>query len=67
MNKPQEEIVDILCNRTSVKDRLFFRILTAYKFAQLASMMRTHITFTSSKNIPVNVYALNLADSGFSL
>ena len=66
MNKPQEEIVDILCNRTSVKDKLFFRILTAYKFAQLASMMRTHITFTSSKNIPVNVYALNLADSGFS-
>lgn len=66
MNKLQEEIVDILCSKTSVKERLFFRILVVYKFAQIASMMRANITFAGSKNIPVNVYALNLAESGFS-
>ena len=36
----QEEIVDILESKTGVKNgRLFFRVLVAYKFAQIATMI----------------------------
>lgn len=67
MNRLQEELVDILEAKTGVKNgRLFFRVLVAYKFAQMATMMRTNIEFAGSKNIPTNIYALNLANSGFS-
>lgn len=63
----QEELCDILENKTGVKNgRLFFRVLIAYKFAQMATMMRTTVEFAGSKNIPTNIYALNLANSGFS-
>jgi len=62
-----EEIVDILVNKTNVENgRLFFRVLTLYKIAQMATMLRVNIDFAGSKKIPLNVYALNLAESGFS-
>jgi hypothetical protein len=32
----------------------------------MATMMRTTVEFAGSKNIPTNIYALNLANSGFS-
>ena len=62
-----EEIVDILVNKTNVENgRLFFRVLALYKMAQMASMLRVNVNFAGTKNIPLNIYALNLAESGFS-
>ena len=66
-NQISEELVDILVSKTGVNDKLFFRILLAYKFAQMATMMRCGIkTALSTQPVPPNVYALNLAESGFS-
>lgn len=66
MNKTQEDIVNILNIRTGIENKKFFRVLTIYKFCQIASMMRAKISFANTNNIPINVYALNLAESGFS-
>ena len=65
-NKTQEELVDILCSRTGANDRNFFRVMVSYKFSECASMMRTTVNFSKSKFIPVNMYALDLAPSGYS-
>jgi hypothetical protein len=65
-NPISEELVQNLIAKTGVSDPMFFRVLIAYKFAQVATMMRSHISWAGSDNIPPNVYAMNLADSGFS-
>lgn len=65
-NKTQEEIVDLLCSRTGADDRNFFRVMVAYKFSEIACMMRTTAVFGKTKNIPVNMYAMDLAPSGYS-
>ena len=65
-NELQEKIVDILVSKTGNEDRSFFRVMVAYKFAELATNMRCTLEFAGSKNIPTNVYALDLAPSGYS-
>jgi hypothetical protein len=60
-----EQIVDVLVTKTQSSDRHFFRILVAYYFSKVASMMRTNIKTHDRGVIPVNLYALNLASSGF--
>lgn len=60
-----EQIVDILVNKTSSNDRHFFRVLYAFYASTLASMMRTDIVTHDRGVIPVNMYALNLAHSGY--
>lgn len=61
-----EEIVDVLVSRTGSNDRNFFRIMVTYKFAELATNMRCKIEYAGTKNIPCNIYALDLAPSGYS-
>lgn len=61
-----EEIVDLLVKRTGTQDRNFFRIMVTYKFAEVATNMRANIHYAGTKNIPCNVYALDLAPSGYS-
>jgi hypothetical protein len=61
-----EKIVDILKVKTNVSDGSFFRIITLYKLSQMLTMMRITVSYVGGKNIPVNIYALALADSGFS-
>jgi hypothetical protein len=63
--KPSESLVNILMKKTHTKDPLFFRVLVAYHFAKVASMMRCSIDTPDRGEIPVNIYALNLAPSGF--
>jgi len=65
-NKMQEKIVDILVSKTGNEDRSFFRVMVAYKFSELASNMRCTVEFAGTSNIPVNMYALDLAPSGYS-
>lgn len=62
----QEKLVDILCQRTENNDRHFFRILVAYYFSKVSSMMRAVIDDgTDKEGIPTNMYAINLAISGY--
>jgi hypothetical protein len=59
-----EKLVQILCDRTQNDDPLFFRVLVAYYFSVVASMMRTQVTSPIIGEIPVNLYAFNLTVSG---
>ena len=60
-----EEIVEVLCNKTQNTDRGFFRTEVAYFLAKMASNMRAIIVTKDRGEIPVNLYALALATSGF--
>lgn len=59
-----ENLVDILSTKTQNPDRLFFRVLVAYNLCKIASMMRVDILTQVQGQVPVNMYALNLAPSG---
>ena len=59
-----EKLVRILCNKTQSTEPLFFRVLVAYYFSVVAAQMRCSIATPDRGDIPVNLYALNLAISG---
>lgn len=60
-----EEIVDVLCARTQNTDRGFFRVEAAYFLGKMASNMRATLNTKDRGKLPVNIYALALATSGF--
>jgi len=60
-----EAIVDVICKKTQNQNRNFFRVGTAYFLAKMASTMRAVINTKDRGIIPVNLYALGLASSGF--
>lgn len=60
-----EKLVSILCSKTQNTEPLFFRVLVAYYFSVVASQMRCSIATPDRGDIPVNMYALNLATSGY--
>lgn len=60
-----EKLVGILQDRTQRDDSLFFRIMIAYYFSMAAAQMRCLIDTPDKGEIPVNMYALNLAPSGY--
>lgn len=64
-NPVLESIVDVLCNKTQQMDRGFFRAEVAYYLGKLASSMRATIVTKDRGEIPVNIYVLALATSGF--
>jgi hypothetical protein len=59
------EIVDVLCNKTQNTDRSFFQVEAAFFLAKMASSMRATISTKDRGEIPVNIYALALATSGY--
>lgn len=59
-----EEIVDVLCNKTSNSDRGFFRVEVAYFMAKLAAAQRATITTKDRGELPINQYAIALGVSG---
>lgn len=59
-----EQVVDILCTKTQNQERLFFRVVLAYYWAQIASSMRAEIHGFDRGSLPINIYALNLSPSG---
>lgn len=59
-----EKLVEILCQKTQNTNPLFFRVVVAYYFSKVASMMRCNIKTHDRGVIPVNIYAINLALSG---
>lgn len=62
-----EKLVDILRDRTQRDDSLFFRIMVGYYFSIAAAQMRCTINTPDKGEIPVNMFALNLAPSGYGL
>jgi hypothetical protein len=59
-----EQLVSILQNRTQNRDPRFFRLMVSYYYAKIASMMRARVKFAGTQNVPINMYAVNLATSG---
>ena len=60
-----EQLVNVLRERTQRNDSLFFRVLVGYYFCLAASQMRCNIDTPDRGEIPVNMYTLNLAPSGY--
>jgi hypothetical protein len=59
------KMVDIITKKTQNDDRNFFRVECAYFLAKMASSMRAQIVTKDRGRIPVNMYALALATSGY--
>jgi hypothetical protein len=59
------EMTDVLCNKIQNTDRSFFQVEVAYFLAKMAATMRATIITKDRGEIPVNLYALALATSGF--
>ena len=59
-----EKVVDILCKKTQSNNPLFFRIMVSYYLTKVASMMRATIKTKERGRIPINIYAINLGESG---
>ena len=60
-----EQLVKILKGTNKTADDNFFRILSAYYFAKLATIMRTEIVTPDRGILPPNLFCLSLATSGF--
>ena len=58
-----EKLVEIICKHVGNTSPGFFRIIVAYYMALVASMMRCSI-ITTKGDVPVGMYAFNLAPSG---
>ena len=59
-----ERVSEILMTKTRSSDPLFFRVMVSYYLSKVASMMRATVKTVDRGNIPVSMYALNLAPSG---
>lgn len=60
-----EELVDILCHRTGNVNRDFFQAEVAYFLGLVPSSMRATIISPERGKIPINIYSIALATSGF--
>jgi hypothetical protein len=58
-------IVDVLCDKTQNTDRGFFNVEAAYFLGKMAAAMRASIITKDRGEVPVNIYALALATSGY--
>lgn len=59
------DLVDLLCHRTGNVNREFFQAEVAYFLGLIPSSMRTKIKSPERGIIPVNIYSIGLATSGF--
>lgn len=60
-----EKLAEVLMDQAGQTDPLFFRIMASYYFSVIASMMRCSINTKDRGKLPVNMYTVNLATSGF--
>lgn len=60
-----EEIVGLINNKTQNPEQEFFRVLLCYFFGKMAASMRVSINTKDRGNIPVNIYTVALATSGY--
>lgn len=59
------ELVDLLCHRTGNVNRDFFQAEVAYFLGLIPSSMRATIVSPERGKIPINIYSIALATSGF--
>lgn len=60
-----EKIVKILRKKTqNTESDLYFHVLAAFFFSQMASSMRAEVVTKDRGNLPINLYALGLMTSG---
>lgn len=59
------ELTDLLCNQTQNQDRPFFHTEVAYFVSKVASCMGAVLLTQDRGEIPVNLYGLLLASSGY--
>ena len=59
------EIVEVLCAKTQNTDGGFFRAELAYFLCKMAGCMRATVVTKDRGSIPINMYVLALANSGF--
>lgn len=59
-----EELTNLLCNKTQNTDKGFFRVEVAYFLCKIASCMRAYINTKDRGKVPINCYAIALANSG---
>lgn len=59
------ELTDLLCNQTQNQDRPFFNTEVAYFVSKVASAMGAVLLTQDRGEIPVNLYGLLLASSGY--
>jgi len=64
--KPTEIIVDAICAINQNYDRGYFRNVVNYQFTKVASIMRCSVVTADRGKIPVNMYLIATAQSGFS-
>lgn len=64
-HQTSEQLVGILRDHTQREDSLFFRLLVGYYFSLAASQMRCSINSPDRGAVPINMFALNLAPSGY--
>lgn len=60
-----QELTDLLCHRTGQVNRDFFQAETAYFLGLIPSVMRCKINSPERGILPVNIYSIGLATSGF--
>lgn len=59
------ELVDLLCHRTGNVNRDFFQAEVAYFLGLIPSSMRASIISPERGKLPINIYSIALATSGF--
>jgi len=59
-----EKVVDILCMKVQNDNPEFFRVVFTYYLAKLAATMHVKVATKDRGEIPINLYAINLAESG---
>lgn len=60
-----EKVVKVMQNKMQIPDALYLRVLVGYYFCLAATQMRCVVATPDSGDIPVNMYALTLAPSGY--
>ena len=61
-----EELTNLICRKTQNTDTNFFHVEVAYFLCKIAASMRAYIDSADRGQIPVNCYAICLAQSGYS-
>ena len=64
-NDAMQELTDLLCHRTGNVNRDFFQAEIAYFLGLIPSSMRCKINSPERGILPVNIYSIGLATSGF--
>lgn len=64
-HRAMSEIVDVLCHRTGNVNRDFFQAEVAYFLSLIPTSMRAVIESPERGSLPLNIYSIGLATSGF--